>query len=299
VRPTFIVLSSVVAGSGMIGCGGDHSGSGSDASKDDSRHVTDARPSDDRAMTTDSSPGLDAPRDTATGPSDAGADASPKPPCASMPDAIGTTNRTAAGNPYVAYVPASYDKTKRYDLVVALHGAGDKAANYLSVIWQGNADAQGFLVIAPEGTSPVYTGYTWDSSDEPLILAAIDDFYACYSVDPKKVVINGFSAGGIISYWIGLKDAQRFSGISIASADLGSAEAFNGGTLLPSPWKIPVSHFHGTQDMNFPIMYAITGMNQLIAAGHPFYWHPFDGGHETTPADALQMYLDLHTSTAP
>ena len=51
--------------------------------------------------------------------------------------------------------------------------------------------------------------------------------------------------------------------------------------------------------MNFPIMYAIAGMNRLIDAGHPFYWHPFDGGHETTAADALQMYMVLHASTAP
>ena len=195
-RTMFTLLSTVAVFWGMLGCGGDHSASRSDASKDDSPNATDARAGEDRAMVGDGHSTNDGSHDAATGPSDAGTDAAPKPPCASMPNAIGTTNRTAAGNPYVAYVPASYDKSKRYDLVVALHGAGDKAGNYLSIIWQGNADSQGFLVIAPEGTSPVYSGFTWDSSDEPLILAAIDDFYACYSVDPKKVIIHGFSAGG-------------------------------------------------------------------------------------------------------
>ena len=86
---------------------------------------------------------------------------------------------------------------------------------------------------------------------------------------------------------------------TIASADLNTAEAIIGHALLPAPWKIPVSHFHGTQDMNFPIMYAIAGKDRLIAAGHPFYWHPFDGGHTTNPTDALTMYQDLAASVAP
>jgi poly(3-hydroxybutyrate) depolymerase len=183
--------------------------------------------------------------------------------------------------------------------VVALHGAGDTAGNYLAAIWQANADAKGLMVIAPEGTYPVGSGFSWNSGDDVTILAAMDDVYACYAVDPKRILLNGFSAGGIMSYFIGLDQAKRFSGIAIASANLGSAEAIAGRPLLPAPWKIPVSHFHGEQDQNFPIQTAIDGMNQLKAAGHPFHWHPFDGGHMTTPQDALQMYLDLESSTAP
>ncbi|HEY2365970.1 MAG TPA: hypothetical protein VGH87_06270 [Polyangiaceae bacterium] len=229
---------------------------------------------------------------------DAPAEAS-KPPCTANADKVGYTNRTAKGNPYVAYVPASYSPQKLTPLVVALHGAGDTAMNYLSIIWKGNADAQGFIVIAPEGTGPLGNGFTWNSSDESLILAAATDVYACYAIDPKKEIIHGFSAGGIMAYLIGLHDAARFSGISISSADLGSAEAVYGGNLLPSAWKIPVSHFHGLQDQNFPIQYAIAGMNTLEDAGHPFYWHPFDGGHTTTPQFAGAMYDDLKSSTAP
>jgi poly(3-hydroxybutyrate) depolymerase len=293
-RPSLALGFACAFASSLVGCGsGDSSSSGpGDAGGD--------VPVGDDVLGGDGASGDDASSDgDAHGAGDASADAPAKPPCSSMPNALGTTHRKAQGNPYVGYVPSTYDKTKLYSLVVALHGAGDTADNYLSVIWQGNADSQGFLVIAPEGTAPLGPGYTWNTTDDALILAALDDFYACYSVDPKKVIMHGFSAGGIMSYWIGLKDAQRFSGISIASADLGSAEAVNGAPLLPSPWKIPVSHFHGTQDMNFPIMYAIAGMNRLIAAGHPFYWHPFNGGHTTNPADALQMYMDLKSSTAP
>lgn len=222
-----------------------------------------------------------------------------KPPCASSPDKTGFTNRTALGNAYVAYVPTSYDPKNLTPLVVALHGAGDTAQNYLNVIWKGNADNGGFIVIAPEGTAALGQGFTWNSSDETLILAAAVDVYACYAIDPKKEIMHGFSAGGIMAYMIGLDHAELFSGIAISSADLESAEAVYGGSLLPSAWEIPVSHTHGTQDQNFPIQYAIQGMDTLVEAGHPFYWHPFDGGHTTTPQFANTMYSDLKSSTAP
>jgi poly(3-hydroxybutyrate) depolymerase len=262
----------------------------------------------DNSSTTDASSDVSAQADAATGGDvtvsdgsvvDVVVDGPTKQPCTVSQDKIGYTNRTASGNPYVAYVPASYNPNVLTPLVIALHGAGDTAMNYLSVIWQGNADADGFIVIAPEGTDPLGGGYTWDTTDVPLILAAAVDVYNCYAVDWRKEIMHGFSAGGIMAYLIGLEKASLFSGISISSADLGSAEAVYGGSLLPSAWEIPVSHFHGTQDQNFPISYAITGMEELIEAGHPFYWHPFDGGHTTTAAFANTMYMDLKSYTAP
>jgi poly(3-hydroxybutyrate) depolymerase len=283
-----LLLGSLTLGAfgSFAACSGDSSNPNDDASTDVSS-ATDSPQASDVVTTKDGAP------------VDAAADAPAKPPCTANANKTGFTSRTAQGNAYVAYVPATYDPKTLWPLVVALHGAGDTAQNYLNVIWKANADADGFIVIAPEGTAPLGSGFTWNGSDETLILAAAQDVYACYAIDPKKEIMHGFSAGGIMAYMIGLDHAQLFSGISISSADLGSAEAIYGGNLLPSAWKIPVSHFHGTQDQNFPISYAIAGMNTLTDAGHTFYWHPFDGGHTTTPQFANTMYNDLKSSTAP
>jgi len=259
----------------------------------------------------DGGPGGDAPAGSDASPSDGGpTDSAPlvdvvvapdgsHPSCTKSPNQKGTTQRTASGNPYVAYVPQSYDPLKYTPLVVGLHGAGDTAGNFLTVLWQANADARGFIVIAPEGTAPLSTGYTWNTSDGALVLAAVADVLKCYTIDPKKVILHGFSAGGIMAYYIGLAEALTFSGIAINSADLNSAEAVAGGSLLPSPWLIPVSHTHGTQDQNFPIQYALDGINTLSAAGHPTFWHPFNGGHTANAAQTLVMYDDLETFSAP
>jgi predicted esterase len=96
-----------------------------------------------------------------------------------------------------------------------------------------------------------------------------------------------------------MKDAKRFSGIGINAADLGSAEALNNGKLIPAPWLIPVSHFHGDMDMNFPLMYAQTGIDRLKAAGHMTYFHIFSGGHTSSAQMAAQEYDDLISSSAP
>jgi poly(3-hydroxybutyrate) depolymerase len=223
--------------------------------------------------------------------------------CTASPDAVGLTSRTIPGMKYVSYVPATYDKTKASRLLLALHGAGDTGNNYLAAIWKSNADARNFIVIAPDGSSPVSGGppggNTWNTSDGNHILDTIDDVSACYSIDAKHIVIDGFSAGGIFAYALGLQAAELFSGISIASSNLGSAEAISGKSLVPAAWKIPVSHHHGLTDMNFPIDTARAGRDKLLAAGHKVDWHEFDGGHTTTAAFALVRWDDLATSTAP
>lgn len=224
--------------------------------------------------------------------------------CTVDPDKKGVTNRqlVAGGKTmsYVGFAPSSYDPYQPLSVVLSLHGAGDTAANYFSLVWKGNAETRGFLVISPEGTSPAGSGYTYNTADlEPIVNQVVDDFSACYSVNPKRRIVHGFSAGGVLAYLVGLQAADFFAGISVAAANLGTAEYYAGQSLLPAPWKIPVSHTHGQSDANFPIDTAIAGRDKLLAAGHPVYWHEFAGGHTTNAAHALQMYDDLASSTAP
>ena len=221
-----------------------------------------------------------------------------KPLCKIDADKKGLTQRTAM-NAYLAYVPASYDMNKPTPLVVALHGAGDTASNYFQAIWKGNADTRGFIVIVPEASQAYSGGFTWLGGDDDTVAAALADVQTCYSIDAKRVILDGFSAGGTMAYFIGLSRAQLFSGVGIGASTLGSGEYINGSSLLPAPWKVPVSHFHGDSDPNFPIAQALAGINKLKAAGHTTYWHPFTGGHTTSAPDALARYDDLKSSTAP
>src|SRR5919201_955178 len=54
---------------------------------------------------------------------------------------------------YVVHVPRGYDPAAPQALVVALHGAGGSADDFLQWTgWSREADRSGFLVVALEGT---------------------------------------------------------------------------------------------------------------------------------------------------
>src|SRR3954470_16661269 len=55
------------------------------------------------------------------------------------------------------YIPKSYDPAKPVPLVVALHGATQRA-NFALRVWTPHADAAGFVLLAPESES-----ITWDA----------------------------------------------------------------------------------------------------------------------------------------
>lgn len=246
----------------------------------------------------DASPneGLDASidRDASTN-ADASSDDPPLPKCSTDAGQTGLVQRSLLGGRFYTYVPSTYDPKTPLPLVVALHGAGDTAKNYLAYEWQANADARGFIVLAPEGTSAISAGFSWVTADRTRILAALDDVRECYSVAPNKILIQGFSLGADMALFAGLTYADEFVGIAVASGSLRRAEtSFNAGAVfLPATKKLRVSLYRGAND---PIVTAddvTDSQTRLEADGHTVVVHTFKGPHKTTPADALAQYDEL------
>jgi len=287
----FVVLVS------LAGCGSD-----GPATTEDTGTPADAT---NETSITDTSPDS-SPTDT---PDTAPLDPTDRSLCAIDPDKTGLTKREVKSPggvttwTYAAYVPTAYDPKKLTPMLIALHGAGDLAENYLTTIWQDNADKRGFLVLAAEGSSKLGAGFTYSSNDAKYISnQLLTDFARCYTVDPKQRVIHGFAAGGTLAYLMGLGNASMYSGIAIASADFNQANVLaesDGKKLLPPAWLIPISHTHGTGDTRFPIASARDGRDKLLAAGLTVAWHEFEGDSTTDPASALVMWDDLAKSRTP
>ncbi len=132
--------------------------------------------------------------------------------CARITHAKDTTDITGSitvggmDRTYLLHLPSGYDPARPAPLLIALHGAGDTAADMESITgFNALANAQGFLVVYPEGVKR-----TWaDRNNTYADRAGVDDvafmdalighLSATYAVDPARVYATGISNGGFMA----------------------------------------------------------------------------------------------------
>lgn len=204
------------------------------------------------------------------GPAPAGCDPITK-------DKDGFFTRTTAKGSYVGFVPKSY-AGKPTTLVVGMHGCGDDAMNFAT--WAVNPwdtrGSQAHIGISIGGKD----GSCWDTTkDQDKVLAAIDDVAKCFYVHKQKVVLAGYSSGGMLAYKLGLSQASRFAGIIIENSGLGSAQP------SAAKWKINVAHIAHKSDGDFPLSGVHNDWAKLEAAGIPLLKSEVDGEHDGTSDD--------------
>jgi len=192
-------------------------------------------------------------------------------------DSDGFFTRTTSTGSYVGFVPASY-AGKPTTLVVGLHGCGDDAMNFAT--WAVNPwdtrGKQAHIGISIGGKD----GSCWDTNkDSDKVLAAIDDVSKCFYVHKQKVVLAGYSSGGMLAYKLGLAQSSRFAGIIIENSGLGSAQP------SAAKWKINVAHIAHKGDNNFPLSSVHGDWAKLEAAGIPLQKSEVDGTHDGDSED--------------
>jgi poly(3-hydroxybutyrate) depolymerase len=112
------------------------------------------------------------------------------------------------------YVPVRCVGTKRYPLVVLLHGSngnGLLSINGDDGLFKRYADSLGYLLLAPTGA----TG-NWDvneprSKDLPMIDAPIRVMLEHYAIDPNRIILMGGSAGSGGALYTGYVNGDVFS----------------------------------------------------------------------------------------
>ena len=126
-----------------------------------------------------------------------------------------------------------------FPTIFAMHGWGSNAMD-LQGLAPYVADGR-FLVICPQGSFEVeigaINGYGWyqmrpgSQPDPEKVDAAVDELRgfldeasARYPVDPKKIVVAGFSQGGMMAYNLAMRWPERFAAlVGIATAFPGTA----------------------------------------------------------------------------
>lgn len=192
-------------------------------------------------------------------------------------DKDGFFKRKTSTADYVAFVPKGYDG-KPTTLVVGMHGCGDSAQNFAT--WainpmKGRA-TQAHIGISVGGKD----GACWDTNaDQAKVTAAIADISTCFYVHQQKVVLAGYSSGGILAYRMGLTDAAKYAGLIIENSGLGGAAPAS------AAWKINVAHTAHNGDTSFPLAKVQADWAKLEAAGIPLQKRNVEGTHDGNSED--------------
>ena len=139
------------------------------------------------------------------------------------------------------YFPPDFDESKKYPLVIDIHG-GPHGVFYDSfVMWQQVLATNGFLVLGvnPRGSSTYGTDFLkavlgdWGGEDYLDIMNAADEVCSRPYVDENRTGIHGYSYGGFMSSWI-VGQTTRFKAAAVGAPCID----------LPS--------FYGTSDIGIP-----------------------------------------------
>ena len=116
-------------------------------------------------------------------------------------------------------VPSNYTSQKNYPLFIALHGHGDIAPAFHD-LWKPVCDSLGIVLLTPQGTEPVDIGFGWTFSgnSESFLRNVIEEVRKKVNINPDRIYIGGFSAGGSLAYYMALPYPHIFSGVIALSA---------------------------------------------------------------------------------
>jgi polyhydroxybutyrate depolymerase len=150
---------------------------------------------------------------------------------------------------YALHVPASYDGTRPYPLLVAFHGATGSSAFAERAGLARAAEAKGFVVASPDGYGgswalgcPCTLADRRDIDDPRFFETLVKQVSRELRIDPLRVYAAGFSDGGTFSYRLACERAKLLAGIGVVAGALATP-----GECRPAR-PVPVIALHGSQD---------------------------------------------------
>ena len=163
---------------------------------------------------------------------------------------------------YVKYLPAGYDKTKKYPIIFFLHGAGERGNDLELAMSNGYmkyVKEQGkkypFIFIAPQCPEEKYWGCFTES-----LLAFFDDMINALPVDEDRVYLTGLSMGGTGTWMLSMACPEKFAAIAPVC---GTGIYWNAERLI----QMPIYIYHGDCDEIVPINESVNMVSAINRRG--------------------------------
>jgi phospholipase/carboxylesterase len=108
----------------------------------------------------------------------------------------------------------------------------------------------------------------------------------------ERIVVAGFSQGGAIALYAGLRHAERLAGIVALSTYLVQGDALAAEASVANR-DVPVFMAHGTQDPMVRLEWGEASRRALAARGYPVEWHAYPMPHSVVreEIDAIGAFL--------
>jgi Esterase PHB depolymerase len=140
---------------------------------------------------------------------------------------------------YKVHVPPSYSPATPMPVLFCLHGLFQNAVMFCldtGVAWNTKSDAEGFILVMPNGYQNSWNGGTCCGAaatagldDVSLIRAIFAEVSTHLNVDPHRVYATGLSNGGYLSYRLACEASDIFVAIAPAAGAVGTTLPWRSG----------------------------------------------------------------------
>jgi phospholipase/carboxylesterase len=117
-------------------------------------------------------------------------------------------------------------------------------------------------------------------------------------ISPDRIVLAGFSQGGVMAFHTALYYPKRLAGILALSTFLAEGERLAADKSKANE-NIPILMCHGQQDTVLPISLGQSSLASLTGAGYDVEWHEYPMGHEVCLEEIQDISRWLQAVLAP
>jgi phospholipase/carboxylesterase len=103
-------------------------------------------------------------------------------------------------------------------------------------------------------------------------------------VASDRIVLAGFSQGGLVAIHVALRHPEALGGALLLSTFVPAA-VLNQKELSAANATLPIFLAHGSYDPMIPFSLGESSRDRLVALGHDVEWHPYRMQHEVSPGE--------------
>lgn len=140
---------------------------------------------------------------------------------------------------YQVFVPRGYSRSRKWPVILALHGGGeygDDGVRQTSVgigaAIRRNVSRFQAIVVIPQSKANGQPG--WQLDGGRAALAALDKSIKEFNGDPNRVVLTGYSAGGNGSWFLASRYPEKFAAVVVVCGFVSKFRSPSNGIVYPA-----------------------------------------------------------------